>query len=77
MISRFKARLSRKRPHFSPSVPSHQSANRTKEKRESILAKIFERLETELADLDETGMALWHGRNQAANGTMIAALAAE
>ena len=47
----------------------------SKEKREKILAKIFERLETELADLDETGMALWHGRNQAANGTMIAALA--
>jgi len=47
----------------------------TKEKRESILTKIFERLETELADLDATGMALWHGRNQAANGVMIAALA--
>jgi hypothetical protein len=47
----------------------------TQEKREKILAKIFERLETELADLDADGMALWHGRNQAANGTMIAALA--
>jgi hypothetical protein len=47
----------------------------TKEKRDEILSHIFERLETELADLDRTGMALWHGRNQAANGTMIAALA--
>ena len=47
----------------------------TPEKREKILAKIFERLETELADLDDDGMALWHGRNQAANGVMISALA--
>jgi hypothetical protein len=47
----------------------------TEEKRDRILSSILERLETELAELDRTGMALWHGRNQAANGTLIAALA--
>ncbi len=43
--------------------------------RERAAARIAERLKTELAQLDDTGMALWHGRNQAANGAMIAALA--
>jgi len=38
-------------------------------------SRIIERLESELAALDDRSMALWHGRNQAANGTMIAALA--
>jgi hypothetical protein len=47
----------------------------TPEKRGQIVAKILERLETELAGLDRTGMALWHGRNQAANGAIVAALA--
>ena len=47
----------------------------TAEKQAAVVAKISERLETELADLDDQGMALWHGRNQAANGAMIAALA--
>lgn len=44
-------------------------------KRSAIEAKIVERLRTELADLDDDNMAAWHGRNQAANGVMIAALA--
>lgn len=44
-------------------------------KRETAAARISERLTTELADLDEGGMAMWHGRNQAANGAMMAALA--
>ncbi len=43
--------------------------------RERAAKRIEERLHTELAQLDDTGMALWHGRNQAANGAMIAALA--
>ncbi len=43
--------------------------------RERAAKRIAERLHTELAQLDDTGMALWHGRNQAANGAMIAALA--
>lgn len=47
----------------------------TPEKREKIAAKIVGRLETELATLDGTGMALWHGRTQAANGAIVAALA--
>ncbi len=45
------------------------------EKKERVAAKIVERLATELAGLDDSGMALWHGRNQAANGAMVAALA--
>jgi hypothetical protein len=45
------------------------------EKRAQAAGRIAERLATELADLDSTGMALWHGRNQAANGAIIAALA--
>lgn len=45
------------------------------ELRRRVAARIGERLESELAQLDDTGMALWHGRNQAANGAMIAALA--
>jgi hypothetical protein len=44
-------------------------------RRERVAARISERLSTELAQLDDTGMALWHGRNQAANGAMVAALA--
>ena len=47
----------------------------TPAKREKTAARIAERLETELADLDQVGMALWHGRNQAANGALVAALA--
>lgn len=43
--------------------------------REDIETKIMARLKTELDDLDGLEMALWHGRNQAANGVMIAALA--
>ncbi|MBA3974604.1 MAG: hypothetical protein C0504_10355 [Candidatus Solibacter sp.] len=43
--------------------------------RHRAAARIAERLHTELAQLDDTGMALWHGRNQAANGAMSAALA--
>ncbi len=43
--------------------------------RERAATRIAERLHTELAQLDDSGMALWHGRNQAANGAMIAALA--
>jgi hypothetical protein len=43
--------------------------------RERAAERIAERLRTELDQLDDTGMALWHGRNQAANGAMIAALA--
>ncbi len=47
----------------------------TPERRERITGKIAERLESELRGLDQTGMALWHGRNQAANGAIVAALA--
>ena len=47
----------------------------TDSKKDLIVAKIKERIETELADLDGDYMALWHGRNQAANGVMIAAVA--
>jgi hypothetical protein len=43
--------------------------------RERAAVRIAERLHTELGQLDDRGMALWHGRNQAANGAMIAALA--
>jgi hypothetical protein len=43
--------------------------------REQVAARIAERLAAELDQLDDRGMALWHGRNQAANGAMIAALA--
>ncbi|MBL0161079.1 MAG: hypothetical protein IPP47_28945 [Bryobacterales bacterium] len=43
--------------------------------RERVAARIAERLATELAQLDDTGMAMWHGRNQATNGAIIAALA--
>ena len=45
------------------------------ETREQAAARITERLESELDWLDARGMALWHGRNQAANGAMVAALA--
>ncbi len=47
----------------------------TPEKKDAVVARIKERLATELADLDGQEMALWHGRTQAANGAMIAALA--
>jgi len=47
----------------------------TPQRKQLIAAKIIERIETELSALDGTYMALWHGRNQAANGVMIAALA--
>lgn len=47
----------------------------TPEKREKAAARIIERLETELAGLDQASMALWHGRNQAANNAMVGALA--
>ena len=47
----------------------------TAERKQRIVAKMVERIKTELDDLDDHNMALWHGRNQAANGTMIAALA--
>jgi hypothetical protein len=43
--------------------------------RERAANRIAERLASELSQLDDRGMALWHGRNQAANGAMIAALA--
>lgn len=43
--------------------------------RERAAARIAERLHAELDELDGTGMALWHGRNQAANGAIVAALA--
>ncbi len=43
--------------------------------RAAIEYKLAERLDTELDRLDEQYMALWHGRNQAANNAMIAALA--
>jgi hypothetical protein len=43
--------------------------------RERAAARIAERLHSELALLDDTGMAMWHGRNQAANGAIVAALA--
>lgn len=43
--------------------------------RERVADRIAERLASELEQLDDRGMALWHGRNQAANGVMIAALA--
>ncbi|MBI5086576.1 MAG: hypothetical protein HZB13_18525 [Acidobacteria bacterium] len=45
------------------------------DQRELAANRIGESLEAELAELDAAGMALWHGRNQAANGAMIAALA--
>ena len=47
----------------------------TQERKNRITDKIRERIATELDDLDGNYMALWHGRNQAANGVMIAALA--
>lgn len=47
----------------------------TPDVRARIEAKIIERLNTELKLLDDHEMALWHGRNQAANGVMMAALA--
>lgn len=47
----------------------------TTEAREAAAARISERLSTELAHLDDGWMAMWHGRNQAANGAVMAALA--
>jgi len=46
----------------------------TESKKKKVVARIIERIKTELDDLDDQGMAVWHGRNQAANGVMIAAL---
>jgi len=46
----------------------------TESKKKKVVARIIERIKTELDDLDDEGMAVWHGRNQAANGVMIAAL---
>lgn len=43
--------------------------------RQRAASRIADRLHTELAQLDGSYMALWHGRNQAANGAMVAALA--
>ncbi len=43
--------------------------------REAAAARIQERLVSELAHLDDNWMAMWHGRSQAANGAMMAALA--
>jgi hypothetical protein len=45
------------------------------EEKKIIVGKIRARLLTEIAELDTQEQALWHGRNQAANGIMIAALA--
>ncbi|MGQ9663316.1 MAG: hypothetical protein ACUVWX_13405, partial [Kiritimatiellia bacterium] len=53
----------------------YHHARFTEEIRKEVEAKIIERIGTELDDLDKGEMALWHGRNQAANGVMIAALA--
>ena len=47
----------------------------TPEKRAAAEASIRERLLTELAGLDRADMAMWHGRNQAANNAMVGALA--
>ncbi|MFW6151738.1 MAG: hypothetical protein ACOC6C_02065 [Verrucomicrobiota bacterium] len=44
------------------------------DEKQKVVDTIKARLATELDRLDNTGMALWHGRNQAANGVMIAAL---
>lgn len=46
----------------------------TPSRKERIAERIRHRIATELEQLDQTGMALWHGRNQASNGVMIAAL---
>lgn len=43
--------------------------------RDAAAVRISKRLSTELAHLDDNWMAMWHGRTQAANGAMIAALA--
>ena len=43
--------------------------------RETIAKRIADSLTRELANLDDGGMATWHGRNQAANGAVVAALA--
>lgn len=47
----------------------------TESNKAAIAAKMAERLGSELDGLDNNEMALWHGRNQAANGVMVAALA--
>ncbi len=46
----------------------------SKKEKQNIVDNIKTRLATELDRLDNTGMAVWHGRSQAANGVMIAAL---
>ncbi|HRV07123.1 MAG TPA: hypothetical protein P5568_01530 [Acidobacteriota bacterium] len=45
----------------------HHPAFAVGEKR-VVESKIVDRIRSELEELDGTGMALWHGRNQAANG---------
>ncbi|MCZ2157237.1 MAG: hypothetical protein LC114_25640 [Bryobacterales bacterium] len=47
----------------------------TADMREAAAARISERLSSELDLLDDGWMAMWHGRNEAANGAMMAALA--
>jgi hypothetical protein len=47
----------------------------TGDKRKIVEQKIIQCLKDELDMLDKPGMALWHGRNQCANGAMIAGLA--
>jgi len=42
---------------------------------ETIHTRLMERVRTELEALDDTNMALWHGRNQAANNLMTSVLA--
>jgi len=43
--------------------------------RTEVRDRIVERLRSELDQLDDGGMSLWHGRTQATNGAMVAALA--
>lgn len=47
----------------------------TAEARQVIEDKMLERLGTELDDLDDSGVALWHGRTQETHGLVVAALA--
>jgi hypothetical protein len=53
----------------------HGHAALTDAKRARIVAKIRQRIAGELDGLDARGMAVWHGRSQAANNAMIAVLA--
>lgn len=47
----------------------------TPERRSKIHERLMHRVSTELEGLDGTNMALWHGRNQAANNLMTSVLA--